>query len=102
MSIQNTLLTTGTSNVFVSTGNVAITTAYFCNNDAIAQNFTVYAIPAGGTPSITNCIYANVQLASGDTYVMDAERLILGTGDTLRASATANSVISVTVSSLGI
>lgn len=102
MSIQNTLLTTTAANIYVSSGTSAITAVYLCNTDTLVHNFTVYAVPTAEVPSNTNCIYHNIQLAAGDTYVMDTEKLILGNGDTIRALADASSVISATVSSLGI
>lgn len=103
MSIQNTLLSTVIANVYVSSGNSAITTVYMCNTSGTAANFYLYAVPSGAPAINANVtIYQNVLLQSGDTYVIDSEKLILGSGDTLRANASANVSITTTVSYIGI
>ena len=102
MAIQNTLLSTLISSVYTSTGNSAVTSVYFCNSGASAVNFSVYAVPNGSTANINTRIYSNIQLASSDTYVLDVEKLILGNGDTVQASATANTSVATTISYIGI
>ena len=47
-------------------------------------------------------IYKDVQIAAGDTLVVDMEKLVLAGGDMIRASATAANVITATVSYVGI
>jgi hypothetical protein len=103
MAISNTLLTTSTANVYVSSGNTVVSTMYFCNTDTGARNFDLYLIPSGSaSANATVQIYKNVQVASSDTYVMDMEKLVLGNGDMLRANASANTAITCTVSFVGI
>ena len=102
MAIQNTLLSTVTSNIYVSTGNSAITSVYFCNNGASAALINVYAVPSGNSASANTRIYNNVQLASADTYVLDVEKLILSNGDTIQANASANVSVAATISYIGI
>jgi len=103
MAITNTALTTAISNVYVSSGNTVISAMYFCNTDSTAKNLNVYAVPAGTATVDANVqIYKNVQIAGGDTFVVDMEKLVLTNGDTIRADASANLTITATVSYVGI
>jgi len=103
MAISNTVLTTSPANVYVSSGNTVISTMYFCNTDTSARNINVYLIPnATATANTWVQIYKDVQLASGDTYVMEWEKLVLGGGDMLRANCTAAGVVTATISYVGI
>ena len=103
MAISNTSLTTSIANVYVSSGNTVISTMYLCNFDTSSRTFNLYLIPNGSADANTSVqIYKNVQVAAGDTYVMDMEKLVLGSGDMLRANASANTAITCTVSYVGI
>jgi hypothetical protein len=106
MALINTPLTTTIANIYVSSGNTVIPVVYFCNTYSAAINFNLYAVPSGTSTINSNVqIYNNIQLASGDTYVMDWEKLVLGNGDTLRAnitSGTANLQVTATVSYVGV
>jgi hypothetical protein len=102
MAISNTLLTTVVSNVYVSSGNTVVSVMYFCNTDATAKTFDLYAVPSGTTTIDSNVqIYKSVQIQSNDTFVVDMEKIVLANGDTLRAAASANSAITATVSYVG-
>jgi hypothetical protein len=75
---------------------------YFCNTDATAKTFDLYAVPSGTTTIDSNVqIYKSVQIQSNDTFVVDMEKIVLANGDTLRAAASANSAITATVSYVG-
>jgi ribosome-binding ATPase YchF (GTP1/OBG family) len=101
MAISNTLLTTSISNVYVSSGNSVISVMYFCNTDATAKNINVYAVPNGTSTVDANVqIYKDVQIASGDTFVVDMEKLVLANGDTIQANASGN--VTATASYVGI
>jgi len=103
MAISNTTLTTSIANVYVSSGNSVISVMYFCNTDITAKNINVYAVPASAsTVDSTVQIYKDVQIAGGDTFVVDMEKLVLGNGDTIQASASANSAVTATASYVGI
>lgn len=104
MAITNSLLTTGAAaNVYVSSGSSAITAIYLCNVDSTARTFDVYVCPSGNTVTPLNTrIYSGIQLQAGDTYVIDSEKLILGSGDMLKANASGSNSISMTVSYIGI
>jgi hypothetical protein len=102
MALSNTLLTTITSNVYVSSGNTVVSVMYFCNTNGTAQTFDLYAVPSGTATINSNVqIYKSVQIQSNDTFVVDMEKLVLANGDTLRANASANSAITTTVSYVG-
>ena len=95
MAITNSILTNSSAaNVYVSVGNTAIT----------ARTFDVYACPSGNTAGFSNLtrIYSGVQIQTGDTYVVDNEKLILGNGDMIRANCSAATAIAMTVSYIGI
>jgi hypothetical protein len=104
MAITNSLITTGSAaNVYVSSGASAITAIYLCNITSSASTFDIYVCPSGNiiTPASTR-IYATVNVQAGDTYVVDNEKLILGSGDMIKANASASNAISMTISYIGI
>ena len=104
MAITNSLITTGAAaNVYVSTGNSAITAIYMCNIDSTARTFDIYVCPSGNTVTpLSTRVYSGIQIQSGDTYVIDSEKLILSSGDMLKANASGSNSISMTVSYIGI
>lgn len=104
MSVISSSLTLGQSNIYVSSGNSVVSTMYFCNSNASAANLNVWIVSAGsvagGTSSTANLVYREIQLAAADTYVVDMEKLVLATGDYIRANA--GGTVSATVSYVGI
>ena len=99
MAISNTLLTTSPANIFISSGNTAVSTMYFCNNSGSPVTINVYALPNGSTVADANVqIYNGVQIASGDTFVVDMEKLVLANGDKLSANASVGSSVTATLS----
>lgn len=103
MAIANTVLSTLDGNIFVSSGNSAITAIYLCNSaGAGTVTINLYAVPSGGTLGVTTQIYQNLSLTQGDTYVIDSEKLILENGDYLAGNCSANTSVVATVSSIGI
>lgn len=102
MSIINTTLNTSVANIYASSGNSVVVTAFFCNTDASARTFNLYAVPAAGTAGTGNQILKSVTVNAGDTYIMNSERLVLANGETLQANASVNSVVVATVSYTGV
>lgn len=103
MSITNYVLVTSPANIYSSSGNTVVSTMYFCNNHTSAINLNVFLLPNGATVANLNYqIYKDVQLASGDTYVVDMEKLVLANGDKISANATVANVVTATVSYVGI
>jgi hypothetical protein len=103
MAITNYVLGTSQGNIYTSSGNTVVSTMYFCNKNTAAINLNVFLLPNGATVANVNYqIYANVQLASDDTYVVDMEKLVFANGDIIAAYATVANVVTATVSYVGI
>lgn len=103
MSISNTRLTTVVSNIYVSSGNTVVSVMYFCNTDSSSKTLNLYAVPSGTTTVNSNVqIYQNVTIAGYDTFVVDMEKLVLSSGDTIRANVSADDAVTATVSYVGI
>jgi len=104
MAIQSTSLTLGQSNIYVSSGNTVVSVMYFCNQNASAANLNVWVVGAGsvagGSSATANLIYREVQIAAADTFVVDLEKLVLASGDYIRANA--GGTVGATISYVGI
>lgn len=99
MALSSIDLTTTIANLHVATSNIAATVIYVANYSATDDaTFTVHLVANGSSASSTNVIYNDVLLSAGDTYVIDSERLLLSTGDTIQISVNANSIASATLS----
>jgi hypothetical protein len=103
MAISNYILSTTPANIFLSSGGAnVISTMHFCNNHDNTIILNVYALPNGQTvANAANQIYANLQITSSDTYVVDMEKIVLGSGDKIAASASNAGVVTATVSYVG-
>lgn len=96
MTIYTRLLATGTpANVYVSTGNTAVTSLTFCNYSANSVTANIFVVPAGNTATTSNQMWYNLPLTSGDTYQLyaAAEKILLGPGDTIQANCSANTSV---------
>lgn len=107
MAIHNTVLVDSgqaASNLFVcaSSNGDAITTMYFCNRGASATTFNLYVVPGSFVANSNNIVYSNKIITAGDTYIIDWEKLVLNTGDTIRANANVGNAIVATVSTIGL
>lgn len=100
--ITQAVLTTSAADLFASLAdNTAIVCIYLCNTTAAAQTFTLHVKDVTGTASaVGNMIYDTVNVPAHDTFVIDGERLILDTGNVLNGLASANTAITVTISSM--
>jgi len=104
MSIQNASVTaspTEAGNLFVSTGDSAITTLYLCNPTGNNITCNLFVVNSGFEANGINKIYSNVIIAAGDTLILETERIILSDGDTVRANASPAGLVS-TASFVGI
>jgi uncharacterized Zn finger protein len=106
--LTSVLLTTSPTKIIEGTPmeSVGLTCMQACNttDTTTPQTVTVsfYAVPQGRSPDNTTLIYSNVSITAGDTFIVDQERLVLGDGDAIWATASvANSVV-LTASSVGI
>jgi len=102
MALKNTTLGEAAASLYTSIDSVnAVIVAYFCNTHPTdTVQFTVYAVPSGSAADMTTVIYNDVNLTSGDTYVLDTERLILDNGDGLYASASIGESIIATINTI--
>lgn len=107
MAIHNTVLVDAgqaAANVLAvtSVGGQAVTTMYFCNTNTNPTTFTMHVVPAGFVANANNIVYKNKLITSGDTYIIDWEKLVLAQGDTIRANANVGNSIVATVSTIGV
>ncbi|NBR23410.1 MAG: hypothetical protein EBU08_06470 [Micrococcales bacterium] len=102
MAIRTSALGTSAGNIYVSSGNSAITTIHICNYSSIAQTVNVYIVPSGFTANSQNIIYSNLSVSAYNTQIVYAEKFILGNNDSIQANVSNASTTSVTVSSIGI
>jgi hypothetical protein len=98
MTIAVANVTTLGNVVYASTGNTAITYLALCNYGASNVTANVYVIPSGQTPANSNMLISSLNIQANDTYFLyiAAEKIILGNGDSVQATVTANTVTSTT------
>ena len=97
MAISTTLLgATATALVTGASGGTAVTTVFFCNNSADTATIDVFIAVSGegakdgeggDSTADANIILKSVSIDSTDTYIIDTEKIILGSGDRLMAQA---------------
>jgi len=89
MAIFNTSITAtsaGSADTLSSgSGNRAITTVIVCNTTASDRSITLYAVPSGGSASSSTMIVNQLTVPAGDTVSFDQEKMVLGSGDQLKA-----------------
>jgi hypothetical protein len=103
MALTTTFVGTNTTEIFQSGNDTAITTVMFCNNNTtVSTSIDVYAVASGGVVGTGTMILRSLSLPPAETFVMDAEKLILSNGDAIWAKATVNSIVVATVSSVSI
>lgn len=100
MSIQTANVTTAVANVYVSTGNTAVTFLSLCNYSVSNVTANVYVVPSGNTAGNLNAVVANLQITTEDTYqyYVGNEKLILSNGDSIQVNAGADNSIAAVVS----
>jgi hypothetical protein len=75
-------------NIYVSTGNTAITFLSLCNHSMANVVANVYIVPAGGTAGVSNIVVSNIEIAAQDTYqfYVGGEKLLLNNNDAVAAN----------------
>jgi len=104
MAITSTLVaSTTTTRIFLASSDQAITTIMFCNTN-LTQDTTldVYVVGNGGVVGTSTTVLKQLGLPATETFVMDAEKLILGTGDAIYAQADNPYIVSASVSSVSL
>jgi len=103
MAIYNTAITatsSGSANTLASgSGARAITTVIVCNTGGTDLTLTLYAVPSGGSAGTGTMIVNTLTVPAGDTVSFDQEKMVLGTGDELKAICSASG-LTATVSTL--
>ena len=104
MAITSTLVELATTTeIFSATGDQAITTIIFCNTDSMTDvTLDVYVVANGDVVDASTKVLNALSLPATETFVMDAEKLILGNGDKIYAQASSDLIVSACVSSVGI
>ena len=103
MAITQTVLTTGDAELFAAAAETAVTLILICNTTGTAETFTLHVKPTTGTgAAVGNMIYNAVNVPANDTYVIDTERLILPNLYTISGLSSANTTLTVTISTLEI
>ena len=102
MAIAQGQIGTTATTIYTSTNDSATTVIFFCNTTGSDATVSAYAVPSGGTAGATNQIIKDLTIAGGDTYIMNAEKLVLGNNDTIQAESDTASAITATVSYVGI
>jgi hypothetical protein len=103
MAIYNTSITAtsaGSADTLASgSGARAITTVIICNTTASDKTVTLYAVPSAGTAGDGTMIVNTLTVPAGDTVSFDQEKMVLGSGDELKAICSASG-LTATVSTL--
>lgn len=103
MAIYNTSITAtleASANTLSSgSGNRAITSVIVCNTGGTDLTVSLYAISGGGSASTSNMIVNTLTVPAGDTVSFDQEKMVLSTGDELKAICSASG-LTATVSTL--
>jgi len=95
--------TSTTTAAFTASGDVAVTVIYICNTSATDGDVDVYLVPNGETVGSQHLIYKNLIIRSNDTYIIDSEKLILGTGDRIFIAAPDSAgEFNATISTIGV
>ncbi len=104
MAINQTGSAIGTSatTVYTSSGTTAITCMFFMNDNASARTLSVHVVKNGGSLANTNQIVKNITVDPADTYVINLEKLVLDNGDMIQCTASVDSSIFATISSVTI
>jgi hypothetical protein len=100
MAISNTRVATIPTQVFLATGQQAVTTVIFCNVTTSTATLSFFAVPATGNAGPTTQVLNEIVLPGGETFSLDKERLVLENDDALYAQSDTNLAITVTVSSV--
>lgn len=88
--------------VFLATGEQAITTMFFCNtSDTTDCTIDIYVNANGATPSTeATQIIKSLSLPRSETFVFDAEKLILDNNSEIWTKSSVSGIVTVTISSV--
>lgn len=89
MPIVSNVITTTGNIVHISSGSTAVTVLYLCNRSTTAAEVNIHVVSNGSSASGNNIVYNSLPLKGQDTYVIDTEKILLGDGDSIRATTNA-------------
>lgn len=100
MTISTALVGNTIGNIYVSSGNTAITWLTINNYTAGNALANVHVVPASGSANAQNQILTNLEITANDTYQLytGGEKLLLSIDDSIQAVANTNSTLNVVVS----
>lgn len=88
--ISSSLLQQGVpQSIITANSDIAVTTVYLCNRSNTTVTTSVFLVSNGSADPYNNMIYNEVELAGKDTLIIDTERFLLGSGDSIRANVDA-------------
>lgn len=102
MALNNTAVLSSATTIYTSTDETCVVSAFFCNYSLSPVTISVYAVPDGGVADDTTIILKDLDINATDTYILNTERMILGDGDRLVATASAAGRVTATVSSTSV
>lgn len=102
MAITNvTVQSTALTRLFLAVGEQAVTTMFFCNQSTLSDCLIdIYVVPAGKAVSSASQIIKSLPLVKTETFVFDAEKLILEPDDSIWAMSTVDQIVIATISSV--
>ena len=104
MAITNVrVASTSTTEVFAAPlqEEHAVTTMFFCNqSDSNDTELDIFIVPGGTALDTGTQVIKSLSLPAKETFVFDAEKLILDNGDAIYARATVDQIVVATISSV--
>jgi hypothetical protein len=59
---------------------------YLCNKSTSTLTCNIFLVPSGSTDFANTIIYTSLRIAGGDTYILENERILLDTGDSIQGN----------------
>lgn len=102
MSITNIRVNSTSTRLFLATGEQAVTTMFFCNTSESSDCLLDIFVNASGVPPGTSStqIIKSLSLPKEETFVFDAEKLILDASGEIWAKATVDKIVVASISSV--
>lgn len=103
MAITNVQVeSTQTTLLFLASGENAVTTMFFCNTSEDTDCAVDIFVTPNGQPAGTSAtmVIKSLALPGAETFVFDAEKLILSDQDAIHAKATVDKIVVATISTV--
>ena len=103
------ITSTSDTNIYVSSGESAVTTLMVCNHDNSTDAVVdIWVVPGTGLPRVqgtkttAHYIVRNMTIVAGDTFVMDMEKLVLDQNDKIILKSNTANVVNSVISSMAV